>query len=255
MSEFAATHGWPAIVASLAVMALAGFVKGAVGFALPMVAVSGIGTILSPQVAVAGLILPSLVTNVWQALRQGPAAAAASLRAFLPLVLVMVAVIFVTAQVFAGLPERATFLVLGLAVTLAAFVQLLGWRPPDPGRGLAAQGAVGLAAGLLGGLAAIWGPPIVLYLLARGTGKVEMVRVQGLSYLLGSVALTVAHLRSGLLDAQTGAFSALLILPALLGMAAGVAVQDRLPQGLFRRATMAVLVLVGLNMLRRAAGL
>jgi uncharacterized membrane protein YfcA len=35
---------------------LAGFVKGAVGFAMPMIMVSGLGTLLSPELAIATLI-------------------------------------------------------------------------------------------------------------------------------------------------------------------------------------------------------
>ena len=57
-----------------------------------------------------------------------------------------------------------------------------------------------LVAGFFGGLSGIWGPPLVMYLLALRLPKVEMVRVQCLSFLLGSVVLFVAHLRSGVLE-------------------------------------------------------
>jgi uncharacterized membrane protein YfcA len=48
------------------------------------------------------------------------------------------------------------------------------------------------------------------------------------------------------------AFSALLVLPALAGLAAGYAVQDRLDQARFRRWTQVLLVLTGLNLVRQA---
>jgi len=51
---------------------------------------------------------------------------------------------------------------------------------------------------------------------------------------------------------ETLPFSLALSVPALLGMALGFAVQDRIDQALFRRATLIVLLLAGLNLLRRA---
>ncbi|QDL93685.1 sulfite exporter TauE/SafE family protein [Paroceanicella profunda] len=236
---------------SVAIMALAGFVKGAVGFALPMIAISGLGMLLPPQLAVAALILPSLASNLWQALHQGPREAARSLRRHGLLIGVMLVTILITAQTLTLISDRALFLALGAVVTGACALQLSGWTPPDPGDSPGAAAGVGLAAGVSGGLAAVWGPPIVLYLLARGTDKREAVLMQGIAYLLGSVVLTLAHLRSGLISAETAPFSALLVLPAMAGMVAGLRLQARLPQQRFRRLTMLVLLLAGLNLLRR----
>lgn len=244
-------HGAAPLAAAFAVMALAGLVKGAVGFALPMVAISGIGSVLPAPLAIAAVILPSLVTNVWQSLRQGLGEARASFRGYWRYHVTMAAVIWVVAGLVVLVPDRALFLLLGAMVTAASLVQLAGWVPPDPGRDPRMEIGAGAVSGLFGGLAAVWGPPLVLYLLARKVAKTEMVRVQGIAYLIGSVVLTAAHGRSGLLDADAAAFSALLVLPAVAGMALGLRLQDRLPQAPFRRATMAVLVLAGLNLLRR----
>ena len=56
---------------------LSGVVKGVVGFAMPMMLMAGLSTMMSPDLALAGLILPTLVANMWQALREGPRAAMA----------------------------------------------------------------------------------------------------------------------------------------------------------------------------------
>jgi hypothetical protein len=251
MQALAEAHGWGPIAGAIAIMAFAGFTKGAVGFALPMIAISGIGSILPAPLAVAAVILPSLVTNVWQSLRQGFGEAWASLRGYWRMNAAMCVVIGLAAQLVVTLPDRVLFLLLGIGITGFSLLRLSGWQPGNPGGNAVVETGVGAVAGFFGGLAAVWGPPIVLYLLARRTGKVEMVRVQGLSYLLGSVVLTVAHGQSGLLDAASGAFSAWLILPAMAGMAFGLLVQDRLPQRRFAQATMLVLTLAGLNLLRR----
>ena len=56
---------------AMAVTLFAGFVKGAVGFAMPMIMISAFSSFLTPELALAGLILPTVVTNLSQAFRHG----------------------------------------------------------------------------------------------------------------------------------------------------------------------------------------
>ena len=67
-----------AFAAALAVTFFAGAVKGAVGFAMPMILVSAFAVFLPKDLALAGLILPTLATNLSQAFRQGVPAARAT---------------------------------------------------------------------------------------------------------------------------------------------------------------------------------
>ena len=57
------------------VVLVAGVVKGMVGFAMPMIMISGLSFFLPPELALAGLLFPTVATNGFQALRQGAAAA------------------------------------------------------------------------------------------------------------------------------------------------------------------------------------
>lgn len=254
MAPLLALDPW-LLLAMAAMMALAGFVKGAVGFALPMIAVSGLGSLLSAQETIAYLILPTLLSNLWQGFRQGILAAWRTLGAHWRLNLVFAIVAVPVAQAVPAIPSAALFAGLGTMVTLAAAVQLAGWRP-SVGRGrrerAAAEIGAGAVAGVTGGMAGVWGPPVVLYLAAIGTEKREQVRAAGLTFLLGSVILVAAHSASGLLDARTAPVSAALCLPVMAGMALGLWAQDRMDQAVFRRATLVVLCLAGLNLLRRA---
>jgi uncharacterized membrane protein YfcA len=75
--------------------------------------------------------------------------------------------------------------------------------------------------------------------------------VQGVIYFLGAILLAVAHIGSGVLTAKTAFFSLCLVPPALLGMTFGMMLQDRMDQATFRRATLLVLFLAGLNLVRR----
>src|SRR4029453_566212 len=46
---------------------LAGFVKGVIGLGLPTVSIGLLGLLVTPAQAAAVLVVPSLVTNIWQA--------------------------------------------------------------------------------------------------------------------------------------------------------------------------------------------
>ncbi|OJY33433.1 MAG: hypothetical protein BGP11_21335 [Rhodobacterales bacterium 65-51] len=240
---------WAAMVVTL----FAGFVKGAIGFAMPMIMISAFSSFLPPELALAGLILPTVVANLGQAFRQGWQAALESCRAYWRMITATVVFIVISAQFVRVIPQDLFLFCLGLPITLFALVQLAG-------RSLAlnlhhrnrAEWAFGMVGGLYGGISGVWGPPVLVFLLSVGADKREMVRVQGVIFLIGAVVLTTAHLQSGVLNARTLPFSMALILPSVLGMVAGQWVQDRLDQQRFRWWTLVLLVLTGANLMRRA---
>jgi len=231
---------------------LAGFVKGAVGFGMPMLMISGLATILPGEVALAALILPTVVSNTYQALRQGWRVAWEATWRFRVYLLVMLIVLGASAQLVTVLSPRALFVVIGLPVVLFSVMQLVGWRPRlKPENRLRDEAAVAGVAGFFGGMSGVWGPPTVAYLTAIDTPKADQMRVQGVIYGLGAVVLVVAHLRSGVFSAHTAPLSVLMLVPAVVGMVAGTWAHDRMDQALFKRLTLAVLVLAGLNLLRK----
>lgn len=230
----------------------AGVVKGAVGFAMPMILISGLGTFLPPEVAIAALILPTVASNLWQAARGGLGQAMMAAKAHRLYLAIVLTMIMVSAQIVLLLPEGVIFLMIGIPITAFASTQLLGWRPKiRPEQRRKAEISVGLFAGFIGGIAGSWGPPTVLYLTALETPKKEAVQVQGIVYGAGAVVLLGAHLNSGVLTAERAWFSALLCLPAGLGMIAGFWLHDRMDQERFRQITLAVLVVAGANLIRR----
>ena len=242
-------------VAAIAVALTAGFVKGATGFAMPMIMISGLGSFLPPDIALAALILPTLVSNLWQAFRQGLRAAMASARQHWRYLAMVVIFIALATQLVVLLPSGMLFLILGVPVVTFALLQLIGWRPAITERNRhTAEYGIGALAGILGGLSGVWGPPTVLYHLAMNTPKRDAVRVQGVVYGTGSVVLFLGHLNSGILNAATAPLSLALVIPASVGMINGFAVQDLLDQARFRHLTLVVLVVAGLNLIRRGLG-
>ncbi len=244
------------VALAFAVTGAAGFVKGAVGFAKPMIMMSAFGSFLTGEQALALLILPTVVTNVAQALRWGAAEAWGSVRKYRLHIAMLVIFIPVSAHFVRAIPQGFMYGLLGLPIFAFALAQLTG-------RNLAiriehrrrAEAGLGIIGGLYGGISGIWGPPLLVLLLSTGAGKSETVRVQGVVFLIGAVILLGAHLTSGVLNAQTLPLSALMVVPAAFGMWLGLRLHDRLDPLRFRRWTLILLALTGLNLIRRASGL
>jgi uncharacterized protein len=230
---------------------LAGWIKGMVGFAMPMIMISGLSMFLAPELALVGLILATVVTNGQQALREGFDAAWGATRKFRVFLLVGLLFLMSSAQLVRFLEPSAFLLLLGVPVSVFAIVQLMGLRLVLQERSLKIEAGVGAFAGFIGGLSGVWGPPTVLYLTALNTPKGEQMRVQGVIYGLGAVALLIAHFGSGVMRAETWPLSAALVPPAVVGMWLGGRLQDSIDQTTFRKLTLLVLTIAGLNLVRR----
>ncbi|SEO79199.1 hypothetical protein SAMN04490248_11285 [Salinihabitans flavidus] len=239
------------VLVCLGLAFLAGLVKGTVGFAMPMILISGLSMVIPPHLALAGLILPTVVSNWLQALRQGWRAAWDSARSFRMFLVIAGVALAISAQFVTVLSQQAMMLAIGIPVAVFTLIQLFGVRLHLRARDRRIEAGVAVISGAIGGIAGTWGPPVVLYLTALDTEKRMHLRVQGVIYGLGGLALFAAHIGSGLLDSRTTPFSLLLVAPALAGMWLGGMFADRIPQATFRRLTLLVLVVAALNLIRR----
>ena len=104
------------LVYALLVSLLCGLIKGVVGFAMPTILISGLSTFLSPELALAGLILPTLITNGMQAFRQGLAGRVASIVRFRAFMFVGCNGPAGRAQLVRVLPSSVMFMIIGVSV-------------------------------------------------------------------------------------------------------------------------------------------
>ena len=241
-------------VLSLALMAMvacfAGVVKGVVGFAMPMIFISGLSIFMPPDVALAVLILPTLATNLWQAARQGWGAAWNTMKQHAGFLVVAYSILLATTQIVPYLSKQLFFLCLGCVVLLFVAVLALGWQPMGRLRAGLRWGCAMLG-GFSGGIAGVWGPPTVMYLSTMRLDKTAQMRAQGVIYGVGAVLLAMGHGVSGILNAKTLPLSAMMIIPACFGIWLGFKIQDRINHHAFQTATLIALGLGGLNLLRR----
>ncbi|MGH1577934.1 sulfite exporter TauE/SafE family protein [Planktotalea sp.] len=241
------------ILAALVIACVAGVIKGIVGFSMPTIILSGISTFTTPEIALAGLLLPTLFTNAMQSFRFGRAELWAVILRFRIFLLSGAFTIFAAAQLVPIIPTQTLLIVIGGAVTCFAFWQLSSFAPA-PGQWSQKpllEGGIGAFAGIVGGISGMWGPPTVAYLTAIGTEKRQQILAQGVIYGLGAVLLVIAHIKSGILNSATLPLSLALLPSAMIGMWIGGRLSDRFDQAMFRRATLLVLIVSGLNLLRR----
>jgi uncharacterized protein len=235
------------------VCVFAGITKGMTGFAMPLIMVSGMTAFIDPRLSIASVVIPTFVSNAWQALRQGPAAAWAVTRKYRVLLITTLSMIYVCAQLIEGLAFQSLFLLLGAVVFTVSVVQLLGFhlqlKPQHHTIGAVVAGSV---AGFFGAIAGTWGPPSIIYLLAIGTEKSEQVRIAGVSFGLGALMFWVAHHHSGLVTPQALGLSIVLLIPVCAGLVIGTRMQNKVDQAVFRNITLWVLLVASLNIMRKA---
>jgi uncharacterized membrane protein YfcA len=246
MSEFSLAQG---IIVVLSFF-VAGIVKGVTGMGLPAVAMGLLGSIMPPVTAVSLLILPSLVTNLWQLLT-GPGLAA-TVRRLWPMMLgVALGTLAGTWLLTSGDAGWSTPL-LGLALVLYATVSLLEWQASVP-RAMEPRlsPVIGLATGLIAGSTGVSVIPAAPYLQALGLGREMLVQALGLTFTISTFALAAGLARGGAFHLGSLGASLLSLGPALLGLWCGGIVRRRISPPAFRRWFLAVLLLLGLQLLLR----
>ena len=230
---------------------LAGLVKGAIGMGLPTVAMGLLATAMPPAEAAALLVIPSLVTNLWQLLG-GPAFAALARRLWTMMAGVILGTIAGAGILVGNVAGLATG-GLGVALIVYAAVGLAGVKMVVPRRHEAwLAPLVGVATGLVTGATGVFVLPAVPYLQAIGLEKEELVQALGLSFTVSTVALALGLLRVDAWQAGSIWLSLLALAPALGGMCAGQILRLRISASTFRRVFFAGLLVLGLYLTLRS---
>lgn len=221
------------ILFAAATFLFAGLVKGVIGLGLPTVAMGVLGLAMPPVEAAALLLVPSLVTNVWQLLA-GPRFGAL-LRRLWPMMLGIVAGTLAGSGVIASPGAHTATAGLGAALLMYGVLGLA--RPTmhvPPSAQLWAGPLTGALTGLVTGATGVFVIPAVPYLGSLGLERDDLVQALGLSFTVSTFALAGGlALHDALPMAATGA-SLLAVLPALAGMALGGWLRVRIRPETFR---------------------
>ncbi|MEK9723847.1 MAG: sulfite exporter TauE/SafE family protein [Rhodospirillaceae bacterium] len=238
-------------ILSLAICA-GGFVKGVTGIGLPIVAIAVMVNFMDPLTTFTMLTMPILATNLWQAATSHDWKA--PFVRFWPMILVFIASLVAGAQLAVALDTHILLLVLGVTVAVFAASNIVKPRahPLSPATERWAGPFAGVLSGLLGGLTTIWGPPMMMLFILLKLEKDVWVQTVGLIWFLGSVPLALAYWQNGLLNGETLPLSLYACVPGMIGIWLGEAIRRRINQETFRKVMLVALLLIGLNLIRRA---
>ena len=240
-----------ALLITSAVFVLAGFVKGVVGLGLPTIAMGLLSLVMLPAQAAALLVVPSLVTNLWQI---GGPGFFALLRRLAP----MLAGVCLGTALGAGWLSADgeahggswAGLGLGLALVGYAALGLLHWRARVSSRREPWLGPlVGIATGLVTAATGVFVIPAVPYLQALGLSRDELVQALGLSFTVSTLALAGGLFWRGALGSGELSASLLVLIPAMLGMWFGQWLRQRISAVLFKRVFFIGLGALGAHLL------
>lgn len=230
------------------VFVLAGVVKGVVGLGLPTISMALLALMMAPAQAAALLIVPSLITNVWQIRPWG--LLGPMLKRLGPMQLGVCLGTLAGAWAW-GAPAGAWAVVcLGAALIAYAVWGLSGTHvsvhsPAERWLGP----LVGAVTGLVTAATGVFMIPAVPYLQALGLQRDELIQAMGISFTVSTLALAAGlYFNARYSSAALGA-SVLMLLPALAGMAAGQYLRHKLSAALFRQCFLGSLVLLGIHMI------
>ena len=234
-----------------AVFLLAGMVKGVIGLGLPTVAMGLLGLLMPPAEAAALLLVPSLVTNVWQLLA-GPRFGALLRRLWGMKLGVCAGTWAGSGLIAGGVATHLATAALGAALLLYAATGVAKPRlRVPPGAERWAGPVAGAATGLVTGATGVFVVPAVPYLGALGLGRDDLVQALGLSFTVSTLALAAGLAWHGALPMQAAGASLLALAPALAGMALGGWLRARVRPETFRLCFFLGLLALGAELVWR----
>ena len=234
----------PLLIVIAAVFVLAGFVKGAIGLGLPTVAMGLLAVSMPPARALAIVIVPAIVTNVWQTF-VGPYLRDI-IRRLWPLMAGTVIGIWCGAGLMTGPYARYGTIVLGALLVIYAVIGLSKFNfHVAPANEKWVGGIVGLITGVVSAATGVQVIPSMPFMQAIGMEKDELVQALGVFFTVATVALAFNLTHAGLLNAATALPGAVAMAGAFAGMFIGQAVRSRLEPETFRRWFLVALILLG----------
>ena len=134
-----------------------------------------------------------------------------------------------------------------------AATTLLGWQPVLSARhDRRLRPAVGAISGVIGGMSSFFAPTVTPYLFSLGLDRNTFIRAMGVAFLIGEFPLMLGLIAAGFAPLPVWVLSAAGWALVAAAMHLGAKLRDRVPQKGFKTIVGVTLLVVGLNMIRRA---
>jgi hypothetical protein len=223
---------------------LAGLLKGIIGVGFQTVGIAFLTIITNLPNAISLLLIPSLVTNLWQAgaggelftilIRLWPLIITACLMVwFGSIALTSVSLSYLSALLGVLLIIYSAFNLFGLRFEVKTKNEW--WLAPF----------IGLINGLLTGMTGIFVVPCVFYFQAIGFRKDTLIQSMGVLFTALTLTLIVSLKTKNILTLELSGWSAFAIFPAIIGVFVGQLIRKRISEEVFKKIFFLCLILLG----------
>ena len=223
---------------------LAGLLKGIIGVGFQTVGIAFLTVITNLPNAISLLLIPSLVTNLWQAgaggelftilIRLWPLIITASMMVwFGSIALTSVSLSYLSALLGVLLIIYSTFSLFGLRFEVKTKNEW--WLAPF----------IGLINGVLTGMTGIFVVPCVFYFQAIGFRKDTLIQSMGVLFTALTLMLIVSLKTKNILTLELSGWSAFAIFPAIIGVLVGQLIRKRIPEEIFKNIFFLCLIFLG----------
>jgi hypothetical protein len=235
----------PGLIALVAASLLvAGLLKGVIGVGMPVVAFPLLSMLVDVQTAVMLLSVPLVVSNIPQALEGGHATQ--TLRSLAPVLVGMMPGVWIGVAVLLNVDPAVAKTIAGVVVVFVAALTLLAPEMHIEQRLVVPVGlGVGFCGGLLGGIAALSGPLVFIFLLAKGLRGRAFTKEASTFLVVSSALLALALTSSHRFDWHDVLISTLATAPVVAGTLVGQKIRDAVPANAFKKLVVLVVLLSG----------
>jgi len=235
----------PVLLFIAAAFLLAGFIKGVIGLGLPTVSMGLLAVTMPPSHALAIVIVPAVITNIWQTF--GGPYLRDILRRLWPLMVGTVVGIWLNRGMLTGPYARYGTIVLGLLLVIYAIMGLSKFSFTVARRNEKwIGGLVGVVTGMISAATGVQVIPSMPYIQAIGMEKDELVQALGVFFTVATLGLAFNLTSAGLLTAATALPGAVAMAGGFAGMFIGQAVRSKLQPETFRRWFLIAMILLGI---------
>jgi len=238
------------IVAAVACsLIVAGLLKGTIGVGMPIVALPLLSLFIDVKSAAMLLSMPLIFSNLPQALEGGKTGRC--LAQLMPVFLGMVPGLVLGVRILLALDADVARIIAGLVLIGVGGITLLAPKlQVQPRFVLPAGIAFGFFGGILGGIAAMAGPLVFVFLLAKGLRGQPFTKEASLYLVVSSGLLAILLTASRQFDGLDMSVSAAATLPVVLGMYAGQQMRDRIAPETFKKLVLIAVIAAGAELLR-----
>jgi hypothetical protein len=235
-----------AVVSSLIV---AGLLKGVIGVGMPVVALPLLSLFIDIKSATMLLSMPLIFSNLPQALEGGKTGR--SLMQLMPVILGMIPGLFLGVRVLLRIDANVAEIIAGLVIMGVGGITLLTPKLQLQSRLVLPAGITfGFFGGILGGIAAMAGPLVFVFLLAKGLRGRAFTKEASLYLVVSAGLLAILLAASPQFSWLDVSISAAAMLPVALGMYVGQHMRDRIAPETFKRLVLIAVIAAGAELLR-----